>query len=80
MRTLFRRFLAQTDCSGLISLLEQSVIIAVSYTHLDVYKRQALNISKAEATLSANIFERFKDIPLVDKYEAYQLSLIHIFP
>ena len=38
-----------------------------------VEKMTALNISKAEATLSANIFERLKDIPLVDKYEAYQL-------
>ena len=32
-----------------------------------------LNISKTEAVLSANIFERLKDIPLIDKYEAYQL-------
>jgi type I restriction enzyme M protein len=38
-----------------------------------IEKMTALNISKAEATLSANIFERLKDIPLVDKYEAYQL-------
>ena len=38
-----------------------------------IKKMTALNISKAEATLSANIFERLKDIPLVDKYEAYQL-------
>lgn len=36
-------------------------------------KMTTLNISKAEATLSANIFERLQDIPLVDKYEAYQL-------
>lgn len=35
-----------------------------------IEKMTALNISKAEATLSANIFERLKDIPLVDKYEA----------
>lgn len=38
-----------------------------------IEKMTALNISKAEATLSANIFERLKDIPLVDEYEAYQL-------
>lgn len=38
-----------------------------------IEKMTALNISKAEATLSANIFERLKNIPLVDKYEAYQL-------
>ena len=37
-----------------------------------IEKMTALNISKAEATLSANIFERLKDIPLVDKYEAYR--------
>lgn len=38
-----------------------------------IEKMTALNISKAEANLSANIFERLKDIHLVDKYEAYQL-------
>ncbi len=32
-----------------------------------------LNISKAEDMFSANIFERLKNIPLVDKYEVYQL-------
>ena len=36
-------------------------------------KMTTLNISKAEAALSSNIFERLQDIPLVDKYEAYQL-------
>ena len=30
-------------------------------------------LSKTEAVLSLNIFERLKNIPLVDKYEAYQL-------
>lgn len=38
-----------------------------------IEKMNTLNISKAEAALSADIFERLKDIPLVDKYEAYQL-------
>ncbi len=32
-----------------------------------------LNISKTEAVLSENIFERLRNIPLIDKYEAYQL-------
>lgn len=36
-------------------------------------KMTTLNISKEETTLSSNIFERLQDIPLVDKYEAYQL-------
>lgn len=36
-------------------------------------KMDTLNISKTEAVLSLNIFERLKNIPLVDKYEAYQL-------
>ena len=36
-------------------------------------KMDTLNISKTEAGLSLNIFERLKNIPLVDKYEAYQL-------
>lgn len=31
-----------------------------------------VSISKIEAILSENIFDRMKDIPLVDKYEAYQ--------
>ena len=38
-----------------------------------IEKMEPINISKAEAALSADIFERLKDIPLVDKYEAYQL-------
>lgn len=36
-------------------------------------KMTTLNISKEETTLSSNIFERLQDIPLVDKYEGYQL-------
>lgn len=36
-------------------------------------KMTTLNISKEETTLSSNIFERLQAIPLVDKYEAYQL-------
>ena len=49
----------------------------------------SIEISKAETVLSADIFERLKDIPLIDKYAAFQLldddwtgislSLIHIF-
>ncbi len=34
---------------------------------------QSLSISKAEDILSKNIFDRMADIPLVDKYEAYQM-------
>ena len=36
-------------------------------------KMESLSISKTEEVLSENIFERMADIPLVDKYEAYQL-------
>lgn len=36
-------------------------------------KMEELNISKTEAVLSANIFDRLEKIPLVDRYEAYQL-------
>ena len=36
-------------------------------------RMSALNISKMETSLSANIFERLSAIPLVDRYEAYQL-------
>ena len=36
-------------------------------------KMQSLEISKTESALSADIFERLKDISLIDKYAAYQL-------
>ena len=32
-----------------------------------------IEISKAETVLSADIFERLKEIPLIDKYAAFQL-------
>ncbi len=36
-------------------------------------KMQSLEISKTESMLSTDIFERMKDIPLIDKYAAFQL-------
>lgn len=38
-----------------------------------ITKMSEINISKAETILSDNIFDRLKDIPLINKYEAYQL-------
>ena len=38
-----------------------------------IAKMDTLEISKTEEVLSSDIFARLKDIPLVDKYEAYQL-------
>lgn len=38
-----------------------------------IVKMDTLGISKTEEVLSSDIFARLKDIPLVDKYEAYQL-------
>ena len=38
-----------------------------------IAKMDTLGISKTEEVLSSDIFARLKDIPLVDKYEAYQL-------
>ena len=38
-----------------------------------IRKMNKLAISKAEEVLSSDIFARLKDIPLIDKYEAYQL-------
>lgn len=38
-----------------------------------IAKMESLSISKTEEILSENIFARMTDIPLVDKYEAYQL-------
>ena len=38
-----------------------------------ICKMQSLTISKTEEVLSQNIFTRLKNIPLVDKYEAYQI-------
>lgn len=35
-------------------------------------KMNTLNISKTEVALAANIFDRLENIPLVDKYQAYQ--------
>ena len=36
-------------------------------------RMESIEISKAETVLSADIFERLKDIPLIDKYAAFQL-------
>lgn len=51
-----------------------------AFGNLDVYlydeliaKIDTLGISKTEEVLSLDIFARLQDIPLVDKYEAYQL-------
>lgn len=38
-----------------------------------IAKMESLSISKTEEILTDNIFARMTDIPLVDKYEAYQL-------
>ena len=38
-----------------------------------IAKMDSLSISKTEEILADNIFARMTDIPLVDKYEAYQL-------
>lgn len=38
-----------------------------------IAKMDTLGISKTEEVLSSDIFARLQDIPLVDKYEAYQL-------
>ena len=38
-----------------------------------ITKMDTLGLSKTEEILSSDIFARLKDIPLVDKYEAYQL-------
>ena len=51
-----------------------------AFGNLDVYlndeiiaKMNSVNISKTEEIIAEDIFERMADIPLVDKYEAYQL-------
>lgn len=36
-------------------------------------KMDTLNISKTESVLTTNMFERIQNMPLIDKYEAYQL-------
>lgn len=38
-----------------------------------IEKMDTIAVSKEEAILSADIFERIKPIPLIDKYKAYQL-------
>ena len=53
---------------------------AESFADFDTYLKnellgamQSVNISKEESILSKNIFARLDSIPLIDKYEAYQL-------
>jgi type I restriction-modification system, M subunit len=44
------------------------------YLHSElITQMESINISKKEEALAENIFSRLADIPLVDKYEAYQL-------
>lgn len=38
-----------------------------------INQMEKIDISKTESLLSDNIFERLSDIPLIDKYEAFQL-------
>lgn len=38
-----------------------------------INKMDTVEISKEEATLTSNIFERLEDIPLIDKYVAFQM-------
>lgn len=38
-----------------------------------IYNMESLNINKEEDDISADIFDRLKNIPLIDKYEAYQI-------
>ncbi len=38
-----------------------------------IEKAETLNISKTEAELSAEIFDRLSAVPLIDKYRAYQI-------
>ena len=38
-----------------------------------VQSAEEINISKAESIISENIFERLADVPLIDRYEAYQI-------
>ena len=68
------------------AIKEHSDVCSFEQTYRDIFsgfdeylyaelitKMAEINISKAEAILSDNIFNRLKDIPLINKYEAYQL-------
>lgn len=53
---------------------------AQAFNNFDGYLKEQLlssieniNVSKEESVLSENIFERLKDVPLVDSYGAYQI-------
>lgn len=53
---------------------------AQAFNNFDRYLKEQLlssieniNVSKEESVLSENIFERLKDVPLVDSYGAYQI-------
>ena len=64
---------ADLPASAYIDLHGEDGLAAVSYTHLDVYKRQAGFAVPAEGTMrEVNVYARFK------KRLPQQLSLIHI--
>ena len=73
--TDIKKAVKENEC---VQAFEQSFKNA--FGNLDVYlydeliaKIDTLGISKTEEVLSLDIFARLQDIPLVDKYEAYQL-------
>ena len=59
-----------------VFLLPPSVEEPVSYTHLDVYKRQALSAANADVCIMAEGAELFFTAPFTSA--AKGLSLIHI--
>ena len=54
----------------------QSCMRAVSYTHLDVYKRQ---VDEAENAWKGTLEKVFKTVSSENDKEAADLSLIHIW-
>ncbi|MDO4323150.1 MAG: type I restriction-modification system subunit M [Lachnospiraceae bacterium] len=62
------------DVRGFVEAYQSAFDDFADYMYEELIgKMQELTISQEEAVITGNIFERVKEIPLVDKYQAYQL-------
>ncbi len=66
---------SHSDITGFTNLFEKAFADLNDYLYGQLIgcDQSGINVSKEESVLSSNIFDRLKDIPLVDVYEAYQI-------
>ena len=69
--------LAELSCMS-YSLDECLKVVAVSYTHLDVYKRQAEPLNLSVISFFSSINGPSTRTSIIDKSSSVYLSLIHI--